>query len=192
MDRASRPVWSGDSIRVPNSINSQLEGTFPSIVEGEDGMEACAFFVRATEGEFVCNVNGQSLTCLMKPQFVKTPQGPIIVAYFMVASAGNEESEPFISETAIFPRLSTMSSHRNIAEMLLSGGHVYFVVCDEQGKCLFNSKANIPEEWRSELAEKGKGFDAGKQITDEKSAIMSLYWYQERYNPSSRIFEVKR
>jgi hypothetical protein len=42
----------------------------------------------------------------------------------------------------------------------------------------------------SELAEKSKTFDEGKQISDEKTAIMSLYWYQERYNPSSKIFEV--
>ena len=47
------------------------------------------------------------------------------------------------------------------------------------------------DDWTAELAEKFKGFDEGKQIADEKSAIMSLYWYQERYNPSSRIFEVQ-
>lgn len=186
-----RPAWSINSSRVPDSINSQLIGTFPSIVEGDDGKAACAFFVRATEDEFTYGADWDSTTCLMRPQFVKTPQGPIIVACCMVSAKDNGVSEPFISETAIFPRLSNMSSHRTITDMLVSGGQVYFVVCDETGKCLFNSKAHILEEWRSELAAKGKGFDDGKQITDEKSAIMSLYWYQERDNPSSKIFEVR-
>jgi hypothetical protein len=74
--------------------------------------------------------------------------------------------------------------------MLAGEAETYYVVCDAEGKCLFNSNATILDEWRSELAERVKGFHEGKQITDEKTAIMSLYWYQERHSPSSRLFEI--
>jgi len=83
-----------------------------------------------------------------------------------------------------------MPAHREFAELLQARGEVYLIVCNENGACIFNSKASILEQWRAELAEKAKAFDEGKQITDERTAIMSLYWYQERYNPSIRIFEV--
>jgi hypothetical protein len=47
------------------------------------------------------------------------------------------------------------------------------------------------EEWRSELSASANAFDDGQQIADEKAAIVSLYWYQERHHPSRKIFEVK-
>lgn len=184
------PVWSARAKRIPESLNAQLVGTFPSTVAGSDGAEACAFFIRATREEFSKSKLGRKSKSLIRPQFVATPHGPLVVAYCL-ASSNLENSEPFMSETALFPRLPSMPSHREIFGMLKSGKDVFFVVCDENGECLLNSKARIRDEWRSEFAEKSKAFDEGKQISDEKTAIMSLYWYQERYNPSSRIFEVK-
>lgn len=188
MKAASRLVWSATAERLPDSINAQLIGTFPSIVE-DDGSTTCAFFVRASKEELFNSVWTGPATCLVKPQFVKTPHGSLVVAFCMV-SKDTDDSQPFISETAIFPRLSGMPAHRELAELLQVRSEVYLIVCDENGKCIFNSKGRILEQWRSELAEKAKAFDEGKQITDEKTAIMSLYWYQERYNPSSKIFEV--
>jgi hypothetical protein len=108
-----------------------------------------------------------------------------------MASARVEGQEPFISETAIFPRLASMPSHKEIFEMLKSKNEAYLVICDEKGRCIFNSRARILEEWKSELANNSGAFDQGQQISDEKAAIMSLYWYQERYRPSSGLFEVK-
>ncbi len=96
-----------------------------------------------------------------------------------------------MSETAIFPRLPSLPSHKLISELLASGSEAFFVVCDEAGNCLLNSKAKILESGRNELADNAKQFDEGKQIADEKSAIMSLYWYQERYNPTAKIFDVR-
>ncbi len=184
------PFWSSSDTKIPEQINSQLVGTFPALVRGEDGKETCAFFVRALSEEFHAMVSGAA-RCLVKPQFVKTPQGPIVVAYCMASGQSGTGSEPYISEISLFPRLTSMPGHRRIYESLLVRSDVYFVVCDENGDCLLNSNAQVLDEWRRELAEKGKGFDEGKQVTDEKTAIMSLYWYQERYNPSSKIFEIR-
>ena len=190
MNNTARLTWSTFAKRLPDSINAQLVGTFPSIVEEPDGTKVCAFYVRATSEEFGKARKTGSTSCLVKPQFVKTPQGPLIVVYCMVDSTGSG-FDPFFSETAIFPRLPSLPIHREIADMLLSKGEVYYIVSNESGECIFNSKARVMNEWRAELAEKEKAFDEGKQITDEKSAIMSLYWYQERYNPTDKIFEVR-
>lgn len=187
---ATRLAWSATVKRLPDSINAQLVGTLPSVVQGDDGRATCAFFIRATREELLNSAETGSATCLVRPQFVRTPHGPLVVAYCMVAPRNDDGSQPFISETAIFPRLSTMPAHRELAELLQSRSEVYLIVCDENGECILNSKAMISEQWRTELAEKAKAFDVGKQINDEKTAIMSLYWYQERYNPSSKIFEV--
>jgi hypothetical protein len=182
--------WSASNTRIPESINAQLVGTFPSLVEVK-GAVASAFFVRATEDEFATSVpNTKSASCFVKPQFVRTPHGPIVVAYCMAKTNGSSELEPFISETALFPRLSTLPTHGEIVMMLAGEAETYYVVCDAEGKCLFNSNATILDEWRSELAGRVKGFHEGKQITDEKTAIMSLYWYQERHSPSRRLFEI--
>jgi hypothetical protein len=54
-----------------------------------------------------------------------------------------------------------------------------------------NAKARTASEWRLDFADKASGFEEGKQITDEKTAIMSLYWYQDRYRPSGKIFEIQ-
>lgn len=190
MKATSRLVWSATAKRIPDSINSKLVGTFPSIVQGDDGNATCAFFVRAAKEEFFNSMCGGSVTCLVRPQFVKTPHGPLVVAYCMAAPKDAEGSQPFFSETAIFPRLASMPAHREFAELLQSRSEAYLVVCEKNGACIFNSKAGILEQWRAELAENAKAFDEGKQIADERTAIISLYWYQERYNPSSRIFEV--
>jgi hypothetical protein len=187
MDTPVTLHWSTAAKKVPDKVNSQLVGTYPSIVTGEDGMEKAAFFVRVSAEEWSAGLPNKA-KCMIRPQFVRTPQGPMVVAYCMVAPS---DSEPFISETAIFPRLSSMPTHREIAELLMSKGSAFLTICNEKGDCLFNSKARILTEWRSELIEKSKAFDEGKQISDEKAAIMSLYWYQERYNPSSKIFEVR-
>ena len=183
------PSWSTGAKRIPAIINTQLVGTFPSIVAGDDGSNTCAFFVRASAEEWNSAVKAGPTTSFVKPQFVKTPQGPMIVAYCMVASI-DSGIEPFISETAIFPRLLSMPTHREIADLLQSRKEAFFVICNEKGACLFNSKARVLDDWVSELAEKSKAFNEGKQISDEKAAIMSLYWYQERYNPSSKIFGI--
>lgn len=185
-----RLAWNDKVKIIPESLNGQLVGTFPSIVRGDDGVEMCAFFVRVAKAEISkADLKKKSGKCLIKPQFVKTPHGPMIVAYCMVSS--EEASEPFISETAIFPRLPSMPSHREIAELLQARGEAYFVLCNEKGGCIYNAKARVLDQWRAELAENAMNFDDGKQIADEKTAIMSLYWYQERYNPSTKIFEVK-
>jgi hypothetical protein len=107
-----------------------------------------------------------------------------------MAAAGDDDSKPFISETAIFPRLASMPAHRELAGLLQTRSDAYLVVCDQNGECILNSKARILKQWRTELAENAGAFDIGKQITDERTAIMSLYWYQERYNPSYQIFKV--
>ena len=183
-------VWTARAKKIPECINSQLVGTFPSLVAGSDGTETCAFFVRTTREELSKAKLATKVKSLIRPQFVATPHGPLVVAYCS-ASSTTENAEPFISETALFPRLPSMPGHREISEVLKSSKYAFFIACDEKGACLFNSKARILEEWRSEFTEKSKAFDGGKQISDEKTAIMSLYWYQERYTPSSRIFEVK-
>jgi hypothetical protein len=191
LNSVSTFVWSEKARRIPDGLNSQLVGTFPAVVSGEDGFETCAFFVRSGREElFKAKLRRRSTRCFIKPQFVKTPQGPLLVAYCM-ASARVEGQEPFISETAIFPRLASMPSHKEIFEMLKSKNEAYLVICDEKGRCIFNSRARILEEWKSELANNSGAFDQGQQISDEKAAIMSLYWYQERYHPSSGLFEVK-
>ncbi|HLG36583.1 MAG TPA: hypothetical protein VI338_00485 [Nitrososphaera sp.] len=190
MKATSRLVWSATAKRIPDSINSKLVGTYPSIVQADDGNATCAFFVRAAKEESFNSMWSGSATCLVRPQFVKTPHGPLVVAYCMAAPKDAEGSQPFFSETAIFPRLTSLPAHREFAGVLQSRSEVYLIVCNENGACIINSKASILEQWRAELAEKAKAFDEGKQITDERTAIMSLYWYQERYNPSSRIFEV--
>lgn len=183
-------VWSEKLKRIPDKLNSELTGTFPSIVSGEDGIKTCAFFVRSTREEVLrAKLTRRSSKCFIKPQFVKTPQGPLVVAYCL-ASSKSTGSEPFISETALFPRLTSMPSHKEIFELLMSRTEAYFVICDEKGRCIFNIKARILEEWRSALSDNAKAFDEGQQISDEKTAIMSLYWYQERYHPSSGLFEV--
>ncbi len=188
--KTSAPLsWSTGAKRIPAIVNSQLVGTFPSIVTGDDGAKTCAFFVRASAEEWNSALTAGSAASFVKPHFVKTPQGPMIVAYCMVTST-DSGIEPFISETAIFPRLLSMPTHREIAELLQYRKEAFFVICNEKGACLFNSKARVLDDWVSELAEKSKAFDEGKQISDEKTAIMSLYWYQERYNPSCKIFEV--
>ncbi|MCI0562536.1 MAG: hypothetical protein MN733_28965 [Nitrososphaera sp.] len=172
--------------RLPESINNQLVGTFPAIVLDERGKRTCAFFVRAGQDE----LSGAQVACSIKPLFVRTPQGPLIVVYCM-AGTEDEQAEPFFSETAIFPRLGSIPSHREIARLLASRKEAYYVVCDKGGTCMLNVKTRVLDSWRNELAQKAKEFDEGKQIADEKTAIMSLYWYQERYNPSAKIFEIK-
>ena len=184
-----RLAWSTDAKRLPHSVNTQLVGTFPSIVEDDGGSTTCAFFVRASKDELMNSLWTVPASSLIRPQFVKTPHGPLVVAFCMVSNDA-DGYQPFISETAIFPRLSGIPAHRELAELLHARSEAYLIVCDDVGKCIFNSKARILEQWRSELAEKAKAFDEGNQITDEKTAIMSLYWYQERYNPSRKIFEV--
>ncbi|MGH9992074.1 MAG: hypothetical protein ACREBU_23535 [Nitrososphaera sp.] len=193
MDRARDPQWSIESVAIPRSVNDQLVGTFPSIVRDEKGRKTCAFFVRAAEEDlFKRSDNRESAaSSYLRPQFVRTPQGPLIVVHCMAKFDGQNPGEPFMSETAIFPRLPSMPLHRTICEMLASNSEAFFVICDARGNCLFNSKAKILESWRKELADKAKDFDEGKQITDEKTAIMSLYWYQEKYNPTARIFEIR-
>ncbi|MGI0037027.1 MAG: hypothetical protein ACRD99_01555, partial [Nitrososphaera sp.] len=143
MKATSRLAWSATAKRLPDSINSQLVGTFPSIVQGDDGRTTCAFFVRAAMEEFFNSEWTGSANCLVKPQFVRTPHGPLVVAYCMAASNDADGSQPFISETAIFPRLSGMPAHREFAELLQSRSEVYLIVCDEDGKCILNSKARI-------------------------------------------------
>jgi hypothetical protein len=186
---ATRLAWSPNAKRLPDSINARLVGTLPSVVQGNDGKTTCAFFVRASKDELLNSVSSGSVKCLVRPQFVKTPHGPLVVAYCM-ATRDDHSSQPFISETAIFPRLSSMRTHRELAELLQTRREVYLIVSDEKGECILNSKAGILNKWRTELAEKAREFDVGKQITDERTAIMSLYWYQERYSPSSKIFKV--
>lgn len=186
---ATRLAWSATAKRLADSLNAQLVGTLPSVVRGDNGRACSAFFVRASREELCNAVATQSATCLVRPQFVRTPHGPLIVAYCM-AAAGDDDSQPFISETAIFPRLASMPAHRELAELLQTGSEAYLVVCDENGECILNSKARTLKQWRTQLAENAGAFDTGKQITDERTAIMSLYWYQERYNPSSQIFKV--
>ena len=191
MNSALTLAWSEKARRIPDNLNSELVGTFPSIVSGKDGIEMSAFFVRVARDEMPSvRLPRKTRKCFIKPQFVKTPQGPLVVAYCMVPSE-SDGHEPFISETALFPRLSTMPSHKRIFDVLRSKSEAYLVICDENGRCIFNSKASILEEWRSQLGDNAKAFDEGQQIADEKAAVLSLYWYQERYHPSGKIFEVK-
>lgn len=180
-------AWSVSTRKVPEIINSQLVGTFPAVVKDEEG-KTCAIFIRASLKDLDA-ASQNSIKCMLRPQFVKTPHGPIVVACCM-ASPENGEYEPFISETALFPRLPSLPSHKEILDLLLSLDYAYFVACDEAGKCLLNAKAQIKDEWREELASRTIEFGTGKQISDEKTAIMALYWYQERYNPTDRLFEI--
>lgn len=84
-----------------------------------------------------------------------------------------------------------MPSHSEISRLLACTKYAYYVICNEKGECILNIKAKILNSWRKDFAEKSKAFDEGKQITDEKTAIMSLYWYQDRFNPTAKIFEVR-
>jgi hypothetical protein len=187
--KTTRPIaWSEAATAVPDVINTQLVGTFPSIVEDERG-RSCAFFIRLSERDPDALPASGPVKCMLRPQFVKTPHGPIVVSFCM-ASPESGEWDPFISETALFPRLATIPTHRQILDLLLSLDSAYFVVCDDSGKCILNKKAQILEIWKEELASKVNEFDSGKQISDEKTAIMALYWYQERYNPTDKIFEI--
>jgi hypothetical protein len=127
----------------------------------------------------------------VRPQFVKTPHGPLLVVYYATRLSRDPSAEPFISETAIFPRLDSMPTHREIARLLARTKYAYYVICNEKGKCVLNIRARILNSWRKDFAEKSSAFDEGKQIADEKTAIMSLYWYQDRYSPTAKIFEVR-
>ena len=188
MKTAGRIAWSVRTTVVPDSINTQLVGTFPAVVEDEEGV-TCAFFVRVSERDPDSVPSNGPVKCMLRPQSVKTPHGPIVVAFCM-ASPESGEWDPFISETALFPCLSSLPSHRQILDLLLSRGSAYFVASDEAGKCILNKKAHILDIWKDELAAKMMDFDSGTQISDEKTAIMALYWYQERYNPTGKMFEI--
>ena len=183
--------WSTEKNTIPEKINEQLVGTFPCIVIDNDRRKICAFFVRASDGDHLSLSSGKRTGSYVKPQFVKTPQGPLLVAYCATSRNKDPSKEPFISETAIFPRLDSMPSHREMAGLLASTKYAFYVICNEKGECILNSRAKILNSWRKDFAEKSKAFDEGKQITDEKTAILSLYWYQDRYNPTAKIFEVR-
>lgn len=183
--------WSTRNNSIPDSINEQLVGTFPCVVIDNDRRKVCAFFVRASDGDRLSPDSGKGSRSYVRPQFVKTPQGPLLVVYYAARLGKDPSAEPFISETAIFPRLDSMPSHREIARLLACTKYAYYVICNEKGECILNIRAKILSSWRKDFAEKSKAFDEGKQITDEKTAIMSLYWYQDRYNPTAKIFEVR-
>ncbi len=156
-----------------------------------DRQKVCAFFVRASDGDHLSLDSGKGTRSYVRPQLVKTPQGPLLVVYYATRLNKDPSTEPFISETAIFPRLDSMPSHREIARLLASTKYAYYVICNEKGECILNIRAKILNSWRKDFAEKSKAFDEGKQITDEKTAITSLFWYQDRYNPTAKIFEVR-
>ena len=183
--------WSTLNSSIPDSINEQLVGTFPTVVIDNDRRKVCAFFVRASDSDRLSLDSGVRTRSYVRPQFVKTPHGPLLVVYYATRLSKDPSTEPFISETAIFPRLDSMPTHREIARLLARTKYAYYVICNEKGKCILNIRARILNSWRKDFAEKSSAFDEGKQIADEKTAILSLYWYQDRYSPTARIFEVR-
>ncbi|GEM_PF-2122489 len=204
MESSQHERWSTRKTTIPDTINQKLVGTFPAVVIDDDssntGQNLAAFFIRApVVGEesagFVLLSEQKSkkkLKCTVKPKFVKTPYGPLVMVYGMIDFSSIKRGvDPYVSETAIFPRLETLPSHKEITELMISNHEVFYVIGDEYGNCIFNDKAYVVDLWRDELFEKRDSFyDEPKQITDEKEAISALIWYQQRFKPTPEIFEV--
>ncbi len=217
------PSWSLRNTTIPDSINKQLIGTLPIVVRDEDndGRKMAAFFVRAPMDEEKENCNSMLMQttesckndnknnrddkkerlhnnndwkCTIKPQFIRSPNGPLVMVYGMVVDSSlrkhSKTASPFISETAIFPKLPSLPSHKEILDLLCTNYEVFYIICDEYSSCIFNGKVYVLDVWREALAEKNNNFEGSLQITDERVAISTLFWYQQRFKPTADMFNV--